>query len=245
MAWLHAFQPDGKLRDLVLDTIRGAGKQHSGEDQDRRRELFTQLDRLQDLYVLGDLTKPRYIMRRQALEEELQRLAPPADPDLDRAQALLGDFARFWRTEPNPAERRMLLTTLFDHIWQDNGQIIAVKPRPAFAPYFKAIDEAKPKPPKANRQRGVTNTGATGLEPATSAVTGQRSNLLSYAPAIASLPGLGRGAPAVCQGLSSDPGFPQIGRSAKASIGLPLGARRPPSDAQLEPLRGALERPAR
>jgi hypothetical protein len=27
-------------------------------------------------------------------------------------------------------------------------------------------------------------TGATGLEPATSAVTGQRSNLLSYAPAV-------------------------------------------------------------
>src|ERR1700751_5580341 len=30
--------------------------------------------------------------------------------------------------------------------------------------------------------------GATGLEPATSAVTGQRSNLLSYAPALAAEP---------------------------------------------------------
>jgi hypothetical protein len=112
VGWLHAFQPDAALRDLVLDTIRSATNQHPGEDQERRRGLLTQLDRLQDLYVLGDLTKPRYIMRRQTLEEELQRLAPPADPDLDRAQELLGDFARFWHAEPNPAERRKLLASL-------------------------------------------------------------------------------------------------------------------------------------
>ena len=185
VAWLHAFQPDAKLRDLVLDKIRAAAHQHPREDQQRLRDLLTQLDRLQDLYVLGDLTKPRYIMRRQALEEELQRLAPPADPDLDRAQELLGDFARFWHAEPKPAERRKLLAILFDHVWQDSGTIVAVKPRPAFAGYFKAIDQARPKHPKADRKRGVTKAGATGLEPATSAVTGQRSNQLSYAPAIA------------------------------------------------------------
>ncbi len=36
---------------------------------------------------------------------------------------------------------------------------------------------------KAPPQQGLSGTGATGLEPATSAVTGQRSNQLSYAPA--------------------------------------------------------------
>jgi DNA invertase Pin-like site-specific DNA recombinase len=55
--WLHAFQPDADLRRLVLDTISSATNHHPGEDQQRRRELLTQLDRLQDLYVLGDLTK--------------------------------------------------------------------------------------------------------------------------------------------------------------------------------------------
>lgn len=150
----------------MLDTIRGAATQrHPGDDEGRRRALLTQLDRLQDLYVLGDLTKPRYIMRRQTLEEELQRLAPPTDPDLDRAQALLGDFAHFWHAEPKPAERRKLLASPFDHVWQDNGTVVAVKPRPAFAGYFKAIDQARPKPPKADRKRGVTKAGATGVCP--------------------------------------------------------------------------------
>jgi hypothetical protein len=126
---------------------------------------LSQLDRLQDLYVLGDLAEPRYVMRRQALEEELQRLAPPADPQLDRAQTILGDFPRFWHAEPDPAERRKLINSLFDHIWQDNGAIVAVKPRPAFVPYFKALDENRRKPPKTSRKRGVTKAGTTGVCP--------------------------------------------------------------------------------
>jgi hypothetical protein len=179
ITWLHAFKPDAHLRKLVLDTINGQITQPTGEDHTRRRELLTQLDRLQDLYVLGDLTKPRYIMRRQTLEEELQRLAPPTDPHLDRAQELLGDFASFWNAEPDPAERRKLINSLFAHIWQDSGTIVAVKPRPAFATYFEALDQARAISPR----RGVTKAGATGLEPATSDVTGRRSNQLSYAPA--------------------------------------------------------------
>jgi hypothetical protein len=75
---------------------------------------------------MGDYTKAQYVMRRQALEEELQRTAPPATPDLDRAQALLEDFARFWEAEPDPAERRKLIATLFEHIWQKDGTIVAV-----------------------------------------------------------------------------------------------------------------------
>jgi hypothetical protein len=47
--------------------------------------------------------------------------------------------------------------------------------------------------------------GATGLEPATSAVTGQRSNRLSYAPAIARIIGARFRAPPVCQGLARGP----------------------------------------
>ena len=40
---------------------------------------------------MGDITKPKYVMQRQVLEEELQRAKPPTNPDLDRAQAILED----------------------------------------------------------------------------------------------------------------------------------------------------------
>jgi site-specific DNA recombinase len=138
--WLRGFQPDAHLRDLVLDAITS----QAGEQSDhaaRRSELTEQLRRLQDLYVLGDLTKAQYVMRRQALQDEIERLAPPADPQLAQAERLLSDFAAFWETETSPAERHRLLTTLFEQIWQDNGTIVAVKPRGAFVPYFQAATQ--------------------------------------------------------------------------------------------------------
>ena len=183
--WLHDFQPDHALRRLVLDAIQAQAGGHPGEDAERRRELTAQLQRLRDLYVMGDITKPMYVMQRQVLEEELQRAKPPTDPDLDRAQAILEDFSRFWDAEPEPAERRKLILSLFAQVWAKDNQIVAVKPNPAFANYFTAASEVRATHPKADAGDEATNTGATGLEPATSAVTGQRSNLLSYAPAVA------------------------------------------------------------
>jgi hypothetical protein len=106
----------------------------------RRRELVGQLERLRDLYVMGDLSKSEYVLRRQALEE-LTRNRPPFDPQLDKAEELLADFGRVWELEDDTATRRRLLATLFDRIWQDRGTIVAVKPREAFLRYFQAADE--------------------------------------------------------------------------------------------------------
>ncbi len=78
----------------------------------RRRELTGQLERLRDLYVMNDLSKNEYLLRRQAIEEELERVGPPFDPELDEAEELLANFADFWETEPAPAERRRVLATL-------------------------------------------------------------------------------------------------------------------------------------
>jgi DNA invertase Pin-like site-specific DNA recombinase len=181
--WLCGFQPDPDLLALVVDEIRAQADGGSGECDERRRELTGQLDRLRELYVIGDLSKAQYVMRRQALEEELQRLAPPSDPGIERARELLEDFASFWELETEPAERRKLLLSLFAQVWAKDRAIVAVKPHAAFARYFTAVSKARSIPTTSTGNAGVTKAGATGLEPATSAVTGQRSNRLSYAPA--------------------------------------------------------------
>ncbi len=154
--WLRAFQPDAELRQRILATIRADAGGHPGEDTERRRELTAQLERLRELYVMGDLTKSQYVMRRQLTEEELQRTQPPADPDLDRAQALLEDFARFWDAEPEPAERRKLLLSLFAQVWAKDNRIVAVKPNTAFADYFTAASEVQATHPKADADDEAT-----------------------------------------------------------------------------------------
>ena len=163
--WLHDFQPDQALRRLVLDTIQAQAGTRPGEDTERRRQLTNQLERLRDLYVMGDLSKPEYVIRRQALEEELQRTKPPTTPDLDRAAAILEDFARFWDAEPEPAERRKLILSLFEQVWQKDGKIVAVKPNHAFASYFTAASEGRPTHPKASGSSEATKAGATGVQP--------------------------------------------------------------------------------
>jgi retinoid hydroxylase len=180
--WLAAFQPDEQLRKRILDAIGGQSPEQD-EDAQLRRRLVPQLERLRDLYLLGDLTKPEYLLRRQAIEEQLQRAKPPANPNIDRARKLLEDFASFWEVETDPNERRKLIGNLFEHVWQKDGRVVAVKPHAAFASYFTSLQAAEEKPPKGGLKSEVTTAGATGLEPATSGVTGRRSNQLSYAPA--------------------------------------------------------------
>ncbi|HEY1688825.1 MAG TPA: recombinase family protein [Solirubrobacteraceae bacterium] len=196
--WLHDFQPDQTLRHLVLDTIQAQAGTRPGEDAERRRQLTSQLERLRDLYVMGDLTKPEYVMRRQALEEELQRTKPPTNPDLDRARAILEDFARFWAAEPEPAERRKLVLSLFEQVWQKDGQIVAVKPNHAFASYFTAATEAQASCPKADASSEATNTGATGVDPAATRVTSYRLQASCHSLARSSADGLKRSSPARC-----------------------------------------------
>ncbi len=163
--WLRGFRPDAQLRGLIIDAIRTQASARPEDGGTRTRELTGQLDRLRELYVIGDLPKAQYVMRRQALQEELERTDTPVDPDIDRVSALLDDFAGFWRAEPDPAERHKLLTSLFAQVWAKDNTIVAVKPHAAFGPYFTAISEARKKTPKAASNSGVTKAGATGLEP--------------------------------------------------------------------------------
>jgi site-specific DNA recombinase len=155
--WLRAFQPDNELRERVLAAIREA-THDADSDRTRRRDLTAQLERLQDIYVMGDITKPQYVMRRQALEQELERLGPPTDPQLDQAAELLADFDRFWEIEPSPAERRKLIAQLFERIWEHGGTIVAVRPRAGFAPYFEAAHKQQRHRNKCGAEGGSDGT---------------------------------------------------------------------------------------
>jgi hypothetical protein len=164
--WLHDFQPDPELRGLILDTIQAETGGHPGDDAERRRELTGQLERLRELYLMGDITKPQYVMRRQIIEEELQRTKPPPPQPRSRPRArhprrlraLLGRRAQPRRATQAPA------LPVRAGMAKDN-QIVAVKPNAAFADYFTAASEVRNQHPKADADDEATKAGATGVKP--------------------------------------------------------------------------------
>ncbi len=56
---------------------------------------------------MEDLSKTEYLVRRQAIEEQLERTGLPLDPRIDKAEEILAVFGRkFWDHETEAAERR-------------------------------------------------------------------------------------------------------------------------------------------
>jgi hypothetical protein len=100
---------------------------------EHRDALEERLDRTRDLYELGDLTRPEYIARRDAINTEL---ATQALPSLDQASKVLEDFTTFWAGETDPAAKRQFLSHAFGGVWLDHDRIVAVQPKPSFLPFF-------------------------------------------------------------------------------------------------------------
>ena len=124
--WRHRSSSGGaasnRTRSCAPWCLPRCAAKREGGDPARRKELGGQLERLRELYVMGDLTKDECEMRCQAIGEELERIGPPLDPQIERADAILRDFARFWEVEPKAAERRKLIASFFDRVWQDQGR---------------------------------------------------------------------------------------------------------------------------
>jgi hypothetical protein len=82
------------------------------------------------LYELGDLCRPEYVARRDAINAELSSLVPQPIPDLDQARMVLEDFTIFWTNEADPAAKRQFLSLIFEGVWLDQDRVVAVQPKP-------------------------------------------------------------------------------------------------------------------
>jgi hypothetical protein len=68
---------------------------------------------------------------------QLAELAPEPLPDLDQAEHVLTDFSIFWNDEADAEAKRQMLQLVFERVWLDEGRVVAVRPKNAFAPFFK------------------------------------------------------------------------------------------------------------
>jgi site-specific DNA recombinase len=134
--FIAGFKLGGSVREEILRRL-ALTTPETAERAARRDELEERLKRARDLYELGDLPRPEYIARRDAIHAELTALTPQPTLDLDAARTVLEDFAVFWQHETDPNAKRQFLQLIFDGVWLDDHRVVAVQPKPSFLPFFR------------------------------------------------------------------------------------------------------------
>jgi site-specific DNA recombinase len=134
-----ALPEDWQARVLAL--VQAAQGEAAAVARQQAR-LAERLERLKDLYLLGDLARPAYLQERDRLQAQLAALTPPQQPDLARAAALLQNLGALWGVA-TPAERRRIAHTLLNAVYldADQGPVVAIAPKPEFAPLFALAAE--------------------------------------------------------------------------------------------------------
>ncbi|HEV3035905.1 MAG TPA: recombinase family protein [Solirubrobacteraceae bacterium] len=147
--FIASFKLGTNVREEIVRRLTNASAPETADTAARRQELEERLKRARDLYELGDLPRPEYIARRDAIHAELAALTPQPTLDLEHARQVLEDFAVFWKRENDPSAKRQFLHLIFDGVWLDDHRVVAVQPKPSFLPFFQQ-----------QRQRGA---GAAGV----------------------------------------------------------------------------------
>ncbi|MGH2797122.1 MAG: recombinase family protein [Thermoleophilaceae bacterium] len=112
------------------------------------------LERLRDLYELGDLTRDEYLRRREAVQAELASAAAAEEPTFvaqrSALRALIGDW-----DEMDVDQRKRLLGTILEEVVVGQDGVAELLPREGWKPYVRA----------ALKAARVLPERKTGLEP--------------------------------------------------------------------------------
>jgi DNA-binding MarR family transcriptional regulator len=124
-----------------LDRLEAAGLVQRSRNPSDRRGVEVKLTaagrRSVDRAIEAHLDRNEYLARRQEIQTQLAELAPEPFPDLDEAEQVLSDFSVFWRNQSDPDEKQQMLQLVFERVRLDEGRVVAVRPKHAFAPFFQ------------------------------------------------------------------------------------------------------------
>lgn len=101
--------------------------------------------------------KEQYLREKAEIQQQLIH-APAEDSSggLERLAAFLANVAQAWE-EANQEQRNKLARCLFQEVWVKDKQVIAVRPQPELAPFFKLNYEETVNKILNNRPRGDLN----------------------------------------------------------------------------------------
>jgi hypothetical protein len=124
---LTVLPPDWRQR--VLDVLEVENPTYANAQREQKA-IQARLDRLQRLFVLGDIREANYVAMRDELQQQLHTLPVPFQInaiDLEQAAALLQDVGQIWH-RASIEEREKLYKTVFKRVYVRDGALKAVEP---------------------------------------------------------------------------------------------------------------------
>ena len=88
--------------------------------------LEARMQKMKDLYELGDMSKEEYLRKREAIQKELRWLTPPEEEakNLDKLAEFLVNVAEAWEAA-DQEHRNKLARCLFEEVWVKDKQVVA------------------------------------------------------------------------------------------------------------------------
>lgn len=126
--------PDWRER---AERLYNEWKKPNGRDdikKEKERFLGT-LQRVKDMYEMGDLTRAEYQKKRDYYQAKLAALRPPDLPDFEEIVELMADFPGTWK-EATPEERKEILHTLLSEVRLDREKGAEIKINPEMEMLF-------------------------------------------------------------------------------------------------------------
>ncbi len=113
----------------------------------QKDELESRLERNVKLFRWGDIGEPEYLLEKKKIEQELRKLNPVNNSGeiLSALSSLLANAAKAWH-DASQEQRNALGRQLFEEVWIEGRQVVAVKPRPELESFFSlSYEESKKK----------------------------------------------------------------------------------------------------
>ncbi|MEA3375437.1 MAG: recombinase family protein [Chloroflexota bacterium] len=125
--WRH------RLRAMISET-----RPHTGDVEESRRHYEEQLDRLKQLYIVGDISRRSYERERDGLQSRLVALNPLQMPLLAQAADLLENIDVAWE-EADPRKEKQIAHTLLQAVYLDSeiGPVVGIEPKHTLKPLFQ------------------------------------------------------------------------------------------------------------
>ncbi len=127
-------------REKVIAVANEAGDRD--EAQRRRRSVKDRLSRLRELYLEGEVSRPRYETERARLQGELEGLdaSLARSAPIEASGELLRRYAEVWDVLTEE-ERAQVAGSLFEEVYVDvdQGTVVCVKPRAVFLPLMRVL----------------------------------------------------------------------------------------------------------